>query len=521
MKSGEVSLNHSKTSLLLKIKKMFNNFQQLLFNTPVEMFETVDIPQKLFLNGEFVEPIGKETFSVYNPKDGSVVSDKVPVANSEDIDLAVKYATAAFKGPWSKFTAADRARCMNKLCDILETELVHCLSLDSLTMGSPLSIIPKRDVGYIIGCFRYFSGWTDKFKGDYFPPDDGMVKIVRHEPIGVCAAVNPFNAPTATFALKAAPCLAMGNVLIVKPSEKAPFGSLAFASLFEKAGFPNGVVQVVTGLGATGALLASHMGIQKISFTGSVRTGKAIQKMAAESNMKRVTLELGGKSPAIIFEDANLDNAVQWAVNGIISRTGQLCVAASRVYVQESIADKFLEKYIKQMREAAEKIGDPQDEETLLGPLADKIQFERVMGFIERGKKQAQLVVGGVQRGDKGYFVEPTVFVNPQENAEIYKEEIFGPVSVVQTFKTEEEVLARANDTQYGLMGGVFTQDIQRALRISAGIQAGVVGVNCVSSMNMQVPFGGFKQSGQGREMAEYSLRAYTEPKTILINMNY
>lgn len=319
--------------------------------------------------------------------------------------------------------------------------------------------------------------------------------------------------------LKAAPALATGNVLIVKPSEKTPLGTLAVAALFEQAGFPPGVVQVVTGDGSTGALLAEHMRVRKVSFTGSIATGKKIQEAASRSNLKRVTLELGGKSPAIVFEDANLDNAFTWTVNAILARSGQVCVAATRVYVQKSIAEQFIAKYTERIKAAASDLGDPQDPNVKIGPLVDKSQFERVQGLISRGKQEAELVVGGVRYGETGCYIEPTVFLNPKPDAEIYKNEIFGPVSIVKTFETEEEVLQLANDTEYGLMSGVFTKDITRALRVSAALETGVVGVNCVSYMNMQAPFGGKKQSGLGREFAEYALRAYTEPKTVLINM--
>jgi acyl-CoA reductase-like NAD-dependent aldehyde dehydrogenase len=304
---------------------------------------------------------------------------------------------------------------------------------------------------------------------------------VRHEPLGVCAAINPFNAPVACMIFKAAPALATGNVLIVKPSEKTPLGSLALAPLFEQAGFPKGCIQVITGAGETGALLSSHMRIRKVSFTGSIPTGKKIQAAAAQSNLKRVTLELGGKSPAVIFDDCNLDNAITWTINAILARSGQVCVAATRVYVQKSISEKFIEKYVEKMKAAASDLGDPQDPSVKMGPLVDAGQLERVKAMVMRGKEEAELVVGGVQHGETGCYMEPTVFLNPKADAEIYKKEIFGPVSVVKTFETEEEVLKLANDTEYGLMSGVFTRDISRALRMSAKLDSGVVGVNCIS----------------------------------------
>jgi aldehyde dehydrogenase (NAD+)/retinal dehydrogenase len=323
----------------------------------------------------------------------------------------------------------------------------------------------------------------------------------------------------ATLFLKTVPALATGNVIIVKPSEKTPLGSLAVASLFVKAGFPPGVLQVITGPGSTGALLAEHMKIRKVSFTGSVATGKSIQVAAARSNLKRVTLELGGKSPAVIFEDANLENALKWTIDAILTRSGQLCVAASRVYVQKSVADQFIREYTKRMKSAVSDFGDPQDPAVKLGPMVDEAQLERVKQMVERGRAEAELVVGGGQLGDMGCYMEPTVFLNPNDDAEIYRKEIFGPVSIIKTFETEEEVLKLANDTEFGLMSGVFTRDITRALRMSSALESGVVGINCVSLQNLQVPFGGKKQSGIGREFGEYALRLYTEPKTVLINM--
>ncbi|OAG42479.1 hypothetical protein AYO21_03355 [Fonsecaea monophora] len=475
---------------------------------------------KLYLNGEYVSAQSTETYTLFNPKDNTKVVDGVPVARAADVDLAVSYAEAAFRGPWSKFSAMQRTECLLKLAELVEDKLTPILTLDSLTSGNPVSLIPTREKNYIKNCILYYAGWTDKLRGEYFPADDGFVKLVRHEPLGVCAAVNPFNAPVATMMLKLAPCLATGNVMIVKPSEKTPLGSLAIAPLFEQAGFPKGVVQVLPGDGQTGALLASHNRINKISFTGSVSTGKRIQTAAAQSNLKRVTLELGGKSPALVFDDCNLENAVTWTTNAILARSGQVCVAATRIYVQKSIADRFVEKYIERMKAAASDLGDPQDLSVKLGPLVDAGQFDRVLNMVERAKSQAELVVGGVRHGETGCFMEPTVFLNPQPDAEIYKNEVFGPAAVIRTFETEEEVLGWANESDYGLMSGVFTRDITRAMRVSAQVDSGVVGINCVSYMNMQVPFGGRKQSGIGREMGEYALRAYTEPKTVLINMN-
>lgn len=320
--------------------------------------------------------------------------------------------------------------------------------------------------------------------------------------------------------MKACPALVTGNVLIVKPSEKTPLGTLACGPLFEEAGFPKGVLQIVTGFGRTGALLASHMRIRKISFTGSIQTGRKIQMAAAQSNLKRVTLELGGKSPALVFDDCNLENAVTWTANAILARSGQVCIAASRVYVQKTILNEFLEKYTARIKAAVSDFGDPQDDTVKMGPLVDAGQLERVKGMVDRAKNEAELVVGGSRHGEAGCYMEPTVFINPKPDAEVYRNEVFGPVSVVRTFETEEEVLSMANDTEYGLASGVFTKDISRAMRVSKKLDSGVVGINYVSYINMQVPFGGRKQSGIGREYGDAALRAFTESKTVFINMN-
>lgn len=318
--------------------------------------------------------------------------------------------------------------------------------------------------------------------------------------------------------LKLGPALATGNVMILKPSEKTPFGSTRFVQLAAEAGIvPSGVLQSLPGDGRTGALLSQHMKVRKISFTGSVGTGRRIQQAAASSNLKRVTLELGGKSPAAVFDDCNFDNAVWWTVFAITQNTGQACFAASRVYVQESIADRFIEAYSAAMKEKSKEIGDPSQPGTQLGPLADKGQLARVKSFFERDGGKTQILVGGKQHGTQGCFFEPTVFYNPDPDAEVYREEIFGPVSCIRTFKDEADFIRMANETEFGLMAGVFTQDINRAMRLSAELESGVVGINCVSYINIQAPFGGSKESGVGREMGHFALRSFTEPKSVLI----
>ncbi|KAF4994130.1 hypothetical protein FDECE_13230 [Fusarium decemcellulare] len=454
---------------------------------------------------------------------GDLVSDRIPVAGDEDVDEAVTCANEAFKpdSPWRRMTHTQRREILLKFADLLEARQERLAYLTRLTLGAPYLPFGKSEIGTAIGCFRYYAGWVDKHAGQSFPADDGFYKIVRNEPLGVVAGIIPWNGPLASVGLKAAPALATGNVFILKPSEKTPLMAAELGKLVLEAGFPPGVFQVLTGDGSTGAALASHMRVAKVSFTGSIQTGKTVQILAAKSNLKRVTLELGGKSPAVVFNDANLENAVTWAVDALVNNSGQICFAATRVYVQSQIHDKFIEAYLERLKVKRHLIGDPEAPNTQIGPVVDKAQHDRILGIISSAieNKDGQVLVGGQKLGDKGYFIEPTVFADTNNTSFIYKDEIFGPVAVINKFETEEEILERANDSKYGLMAGVFTQDISRALRLSSLIDSGVVGINCISTISFSCPFGGTKESGLGRENGQHALRAYTEPKTILINM--
>lgn len=367
-----------------------------------------------------------------------------------------------------------------------------------------------------------YAGWADKVKGDTYPPDDGFFKFVTQVPLGVCAGITAWNASLHFMAWKSAPALATGNTCIIKPSEKSPLGTLAVGYLITAAGFPPGAFQILPGGGNVGAAISSHMKIAKVSFTGSTATGVKIQEAAARSNLKRVTLELGGKSPSIVFEDADIPTAVQWSIRAITINSGQVCAASSRLYVHESIMEPFMVA----LKNAFEGIGnalgaDPQQLTTTFGPVIDEIQFQKIWEYIEVGKKSgAQLLTGGTKYEGKGTYIAPTIFVNAPDDSAIYKDEIFGPVLCAKSFRTEGEVLKWANDTQYGLAAAVFTKDLARALRVSSKLQAGTVSVNCALSVGPQVPMGGMKMSGNGRELGEYALRHYTEPKTIWIKVN-
>ncbi|KAK4619481.1 Aldehyde dehydrogenase [Fulvia fulva] len=486
------------------------------------LFSKDNLPKQLIINNEYVNSKSDRKLSVRNPKNGELVADDVPIAGEQDVDAAVTAAEKAFPA-WKATLPSKRRDMLNKLADLIDEHGKALGELTRITLGAPWGSFGLFEVSLCAETLRYNAGWTDKFAGESYPQEDGFLKIVRNEPLGVTAGIIPWNGPIGNVGLKAGPALATGNCFILKPSEKTPFAALALLPLIKEAGFPPGVFQILSGDGTTGALLASHMRVRKVSFTGSIPTGKKIQEMAAKSNLKRVTLELGGKSPAVVFNDCNLDNAVTWTVNAITGHSGQVCFAASRVYVQEGIYDKFIEKYKEAFEERTKALGDPDSESTLMGPLVDEAQFKRVTGFIERGKsyEAGTLLTGGARVGDKGYFIEPTIFTNVKPDAEIHTDEIFGPVSVVRTFKTDEEVLKISNDSEYGLMAGVFTQDINKAMRVASAFDSGMVGINCISLMMTQAPFGGSKQSGVGREAGVHALRAFTDPKTIMVNMTY
>ncbi|KAG7126380.1 Aldehyde dehydrogenase like protein [Verticillium longisporum] len=480
-----------------------------------------NLPKKLFINNEYVESKNSKKLSLHNPIDGSAVADDVALAGEADVDAAVAAAEAAFP-IWKKTPPNTRRDIMNKFADLLNQNRLALAELTRLTLGAPFGSFGSFEINLACEGFRYFAGWTDKFPGETYPQEDGFMKIVRNEPLGVTCGIIPWNGPLGNVGMKAGPALATGNCFILKPSEKTPFAALALGTLIKEAGFPPGVFQVISGDGSTGALLASHMRVRKVSFTGSTSTGRKIQEMAAKSNLKRVTLELGGKSPAVVFDDCNLDNAVSWCANAITANTGQVCFAASRVYVQAGIYDKFTAAYKAAMEEKARGVGDPNDEGTIIGPLVDQAQFDRVRGFIERGQQgQGTLLVGGGRVGEKGYYVQPTVFENVAQDAELCREEIFGPVAILNRFETEEEIVAKANDTNFGLMAGVFTQDINKAMRVASDIDSGMVGINCVSLCFLTAPFGGSKESGSGRENAINALRMFTEPKTVMVNLTY
>jgi aldehyde dehydrogenase (NAD+) len=396
-----------------------------------------------------------ETLAIYNPSDDTLVTDKVQIAGEADVDKAVAAAKAAFPG-WAAMPGLQRAAIILKFADLLEANASKLAKLESIAMGQPISIATAF-VKAPVSTWRYYAGYCGKIKGESFTPDgDGTYKIVQYEPLGVCAGISAWNATHMLAAWKMAPALAAGNTFIFKSSEKSPLAAAAYGDLIKEAGFPPGVVNMITGAGATGALLASHMRIDKIAFTGSAATGRAVTIAAAKSNLKHVSLELGGKSPAIIFDDAELENAVKQNADSFLLNSGQVCVAASRVLVQDSIAPKFTEAVKTSFENAAKLMGDASLPGTIFGPLADKKQFDRVMTMLKDGKaKGVEVLVGGERMGEKGQFVLPTILLNPDLNSEVYTDEIFGPVIALRTFKTEAEAIELANNTTYGLGGTI------------------------------------------------------------------
>ncbi len=473
---------------------------------------------KLLINNRWVPSESGKTFPTINPATGEEIC-QVAEADAGDVDNAVKAARAAFEGPWRKMHASERGRLLHRFADLIEKNADQLARLESVDNGKPLSVAKAVDVAKTIACYRYFAGWADKVQGKTIPIDGDFFCYTKHEPIGVVGQIIPWNYPMLMQSWKLAPALATGNTVVMKPAEQTPLSALRIGELIVEAGFPEGVVNLLPGFGPTaGAAIARHMDVDKVAFTGSTEVGRLIMTAAAQSNLKRVTLELGGKSPNIIFEDTDLDAAVEGAHMGIFVNQGQSCCAGSRVFVEESIYDRFVEKSVERAQQR--RVGDPLDPGTQQGPQVDQSQFDRVMGYIESGRSDgATLACGGERVGNRGYFIRPTVFADVQDDMKIAREEIFGPVMSVIAFKDVDEVIARANNTNYGLAAGVWTRDIKKALAVANGVRAGTLWVNCYHVLDTRAPFGGFKQSGIGRELGEYGLQQYTEVKTVTVKL--
>src|SRR5215467_12653823 len=474
---------------------------------------------KLLINGKWVDAASGKTFPTVNPSTGEVIT-QVAEADAADVDKAVAAARQAFdKGPWRKMSAAERGVLMLRLADLIEKHADELAMLEALDNGKPAHVARAADLPLTIACYRYFAGWADKIQGRTIPIDGNFFCYTRHEPVGVVGQIIPWNFPMLMQAWKLAPALATGNTVVMKPAEQTPLTALRVGELILEAGFPEGVVNLLPGYGPTaGAAIASHMDVDKVAFTGSTEVGHLVMEAAAKSNLKRVTLELGGKSPNIVFADADMAEAVEGSHFGLFFNQGQCCCAGSRVFVEAKCYDEFVERSVA--RAKSRKVGDPLDPGTEQGPQVDDVQFEKVMGYIHAGKREgAKLLCGGEKTGSRGYFIKPTVFADVRDDMKIAQEEIFGPVMSIIKFQDIDEVVERANRTMYGLAAAVWSRDIGKAHAIANRVRAGTVWVNCYDVFDPGAPFGGFKRSGIGREMGEYGLQQYTEVKTVTVKL--
>ncbi|KAJ6599153.1 aldehyde dehydrogenase domain-containing protein [Mycena vulgaris] len=482
----------------------------------------IKVPTGLFINNEFVPSVDStELIHAINPFTEEVICSVV-AASPKDIDIAVAAARTAFNTTWGKnVTGFERSRLINKLADLIEQNAQELAELESLNNGKPVRIARDFDIGDSVQCLRYYAGWADKIAGQSLEGSKDKFAFTKHEPIGVCGQIIPWNYPINMWSWKVAPALAVGCTIVMKPSELTPLTALKLSELVKEAGFPPGVVNTVPSLGPVGgAALAGHPDVDKVAFTGSTVTGRKIMEAAAKSNLKKVSLELGGKSPHIIFESCDMDQAANWAALGICYNSGQDCTAGSRVYVQDSIHDKFVEILVSKVKELV--FGNGLDDKSAGGPVVSKTQYDRVWSYIESGKQEgAKVAVGGAKRSGKGFFVDPTsewfvsVFTDIRPDMKIVKEEIFGPVLAVGRFKTEDEAIMLANDTNYGLGAGLHSNDANQCMRVASALEAGTVWINQYNLLANNVPFGGKKQSGIGRELGSYALEEYTSVKAV------
>ena len=473
---------------------------------------TYDQPTGLFINNEFAASKSGKKFAVENPaSEGDIVD--IYEAEEADVEAAIDAAEAAFK-TWSVEKPSIRGQVLIKLADKMEDHREVLRSIESMDNGKTLQMA-DGDVSLAINTIRIFGGWADKNHSDVIETGEDFFNFTRYEPIGVYGQIIPWNFPLAMWSWKVGPALATGNTVVLKSAESTPLSALYVSQLAKEVGIPAGVMNIISGYGKTGQLLSTNMRIKKIAFTGSTATGRRILKAAADSNLKTVTLELGGKSPNIVFDDADLEKAFEHVNFGIYFNSGQACTAGSRIYVQEGIYDKFLQLF----KARAEKnvVGDPTDPKTFYGPQTSKIQLDHVLNYIEEGKKEgAKLVTGGERLPRKGYFVSPTIFSDVTADMKIVKEEIFGPITTITKFRTDEEVIGLANDSEYGLAAGIHTTNINRAINVSKKLQAGTVWVT-YNAFEANVPFGGYKQSGIGRELGRDALANYLQTKAVRV----
>ena len=472
-----------------------------------------------FVNGEWVTSASGETFAVYDPSTEEVIA-RVAAADSTDVDNAVKAARAAFdSGAWSKTTAQDRGRILFKLAEKVRQNAARLADLECRNTGKPI-VEAEYDIADVATCFEYYGGLATKVLGHVNPVPANALSFTLREPVGVAAQIIPWNYPLLMAAWKLAPALAAGCTCILKPAEQTPLTALEFANWFEEVGLPPGVVNIINGFGeTTGAALVAHPGVDKIAFTGSAVVGRIIVKSAADT-LKRVTLELGGKSPNIFFAEADWEAAVDGALFGVFINQGEVCSAGSRILVEKKIYPKFVEAMTEKAKRI--KLGPPLERETKMGPLVSKEQYDRVSSYLELGKKEAKVAIGGgrAKQFSKGYYVEPTIFYDVENSARIAREEIFGPVASVIPFEGESDAIRIANDTPYGLAAAVWTRDIYKAFRIVKSLRAGIVWVNHMQPTYVEAPWGGYKQSGYGRELGPWGLEEYLETKQVFVNLD-
>ena len=481
--------------------------------------EFIRTPRKLLIGGKWVASQSGKTFQSFDPATGEVLAN-IYEGDSAEIEAAVKAARAAFNGPWSQLTASERGRMIWKLADLIERNLEELAQLESLDNGKPVKVARIADVPLAVDIFRYMAGWCTKIEGNTIPisvPGSYLAYTAR-EPVGVVGQIIPWNFPLLMAAWKLAPALAAGCTVVLKPAEQTPLSALRLGELFCEAGFPDGVVNIVAGFGETaGAALAAHPDVDKVAFTGSTEVGRLIVRAAA-GNLKKVTLELGGKSPNIVLADADPEVAIAGAANAIFFNHGQCCVAGSRLFVEDKIYDQVVEGLAARAKKI--KLGPGMDEKTQMGPLVSDEQLSRVQGYLQSGLAEgAKAAAGGARHGTTGYYVQPTVLVDVKPDMKVVREEIFGPVVTTHRFSSFEQVQVEANDTVYGLGAGIWTRDLSRAHRLAKQLRAGTVWVNCYNVFDAAMPFGGYKQSGWGREMGHNAIDLYTETKSVCIKL--
>jgi len=484
-----------------------------------------ETPRKyqLFIDGQWVDAESGKTFETPNPATGATLAE-VAEGDKADIDKAVAAARRAFEGPWSKVSARDRGKMLYKLSQLIDERSKELAALETSDNGKPIKETSYVDLPQVVENFEYFAGWATKIEGETIPVPGQMFNYTLREPVGVCGQIIPWNFPLLMAAWKLAPALAAGNTVVLKPAEQTPVGAMELASLIQEAGFPDGVVNVVPGYGETaGAALASHPDIDKLAFTGSTEVGKLVAKAAAD-NLTKVSLELGGKAPNIVFSDADLEQAVNGAMMGIFFNQGQVCCAGSRLFLDARVKDEFLDRFKE--KSSRVKVGDPMDKNTQMGPQVSEEQLNRIKGYVDIAKEEgAQVLTGGCPpqlEGDfqKGYFFQPTIFGDVKNDMRVAQEEIFGPVVSVITFENEDDLIKQANEISYGLSAGIWTKDITRAHRFAKAVKAGVVWINTYNMFNAASPFGGYKQSGYGREMGKHALEMYTQVKSVWVDLS-